>query len=104
MSDGFTVQTNALSAGGQQVSELASPVESAASDVIQALTGMAGAASGHAGLASALSSTAESGAETFRTLGVMYRYAGQGLAANASIYEGNEQAIVAAIAGTGDGP
>lgn len=101
MSDGFTVNTGALSAGSQQVSELASPIDSAAAEVIEAITGMAGAASGHAGLASALTSTAQRGTETFQVLGTMYRYVGVGLTATAGTYEGNEQALVAAITGTG---
>lgn len=103
MSQGFTVNAGALSAGGQQVAGLVSSVESIACDVVQAITGMAGSASGHAGLASALMSTAESSTRTFHGFGAAYRYVGESLTATAGAYDRAEQALVASISTIGGG-
>ena len=103
MGEGFTVNSGALSAGGQQVAGLVSAVESIASDVVQAITGMAGSASGHAGLGSALTSAAESSTKTFQGLGAVYQYAGESLAATATAYDRAEQASVASISRIGAG-
>lgn len=103
MSQGYTVDSGALSAGGQQVAGFVSSVESVASDVVRAITGMAGAASGHAGLASALTSTAGNSARTFHGLGAVYQHVGDSLAATASAYDQTEQALVASISRIGYG-
>jgi hypothetical protein len=101
MSQGFTVNVGALSAGGQDVAGLLSSVRSAASDVTAAISGMAGSASGHAGLASALSSVAESSAQTFLELGAAYQHVGASLAATASTYAQAERANVASVSTIG---
>jgi hypothetical protein len=98
---GFTVKTDALSAGGQQVAGLVSAVESSGSDVVQAITGMAGSASGHAGLALALNSAAESSTRTFFVLGAVYQHVGDSLASTAGTYDRADQACVASISGIG---
>jgi uncharacterized protein YukE len=101
VSQGFTVNASALSAGSQQVADLVSSVESIASDVVQSITGMAGSASGHAGLASALMSAAENSTQTFQDFGAAYRHVGESLAATASAYDRAEQALAASISRIG---
>ena len=103
MSQGFTVDTGALSAGGPQVAGLVPTVESAASDVVQAVTGMAGSASGHAGLASALTSAAESSTKVFLGLGALYQHVGESLGAAASIYNLAERACATSASRIGGG-
>lgn len=98
---GFTVNASALSAGGQQVSDLESTIKDIGSDVSSAIKGMAGAASGHAGLASALSSAAGESADAFAGLAAVYRYVSENLESTAGSYGQAEQANVAHVSAIG---
>jgi hypothetical protein len=88
---GFSVRTDELRAGSQDMAALQGRCQIIAQYVVATLTAMAGSA-GHPGLASALTGAAGRGNRAFAGMLAAYGHASNGLAASAQNYADADQA------------
>jgi uncharacterized protein YukE len=89
---GFSVRTDGLRAGSQDMAALQGRCQIIAEYVVATLTAMAGSA-GHPGLASALTGATRRENRAFTDMLAAYGHASNGLAASAQNYADTDQAI-----------
>jgi hypothetical protein len=99
---GYTVQTSALTAGSEQVSELQSECEQIAGSVTEAFTALA-AAAGDAGVESAARNAGVSALKQFLNANAGYQHTAQELSNTATTYAGAENDAISAVNGIGPG-
>lgn len=103
MTDGFTVRTGELAAGGKNVSSMSGTGEKIGTGVTKTISGM-GEAAGHAGLAGALMGAAEQGMKTFLDIGAAFEHTSASLAASAESYGQAEEENASKARSAGGGP